>query len=200
MEYISSSSCNNKSGNEKPPVKHIEKLNLGPVKTKKPSVGRTVAGLIISDEIENVKKHILLDVLVPSIKKAISEAFSSGINMLLYGEDVPDSKKRNPSRINYQSCYSKPVDRRDEVGAFRTEYSYDEIILDTRQKAVEVLTCMDELICTYGTVSIADMYEMMDLSIGTHTDQKYGWTDLRNASAVRVRDGYMLKLPRAIPI
>ena len=35
---------------------------------------------------------------------------------------------------------------------------------------------------------------------GNYTDNKYGWTDIRNASVIRVRDGYMIKLPKALPL
>ena len=58
---------------------------------------------------------------------------------------------------------------------------------------------MDELIDTYGSVSVADMYDLVGMSCN-YTDNKYGWTNLRNAEPVRVRDGYLLKMPKATPI
>jgi hypothetical protein len=35
---------------------------------------------------------------------------------------------------------------------------------------------------------------------GNYTDNKYGWTDIRSASVNRTRDGYALKLPKALPL
>ena len=35
---------------------------------------------------------------------------------------------------------------------------------------------------------------------GNYTDNKYGWMNIRNAEIMRVRDGYMIKMPRAVPI
>ena len=59
---------------------------------------------------------------------------------------------------------------------------------------------MDELIATYGVVRVADFYELVGVT-GNYTDNKYGWTDIRNASVVRARDGgYIIKLPKAFPI
>ena len=58
---------------------------------------------------------------------------------------------------------------------------------------------MDELIDTYGIVSVPDIYDLVGIS-GNYTDNKYGWTNLRNAEPVRVGDGYMLKLPKPGPI
>ena len=72
-------------------------------------------------------------------------------------------------------------------------------MLETRGEAEDVLSRMDELIDTYGVVSVADLYDLVGISCN-YTDNKYGWTNLRNAEPVRVRDGYMLKLPKALPI
>lgn len=35
---------------------------------------------------------------------------------------------------------------------------------------------------------------------GSYTDNKYGWTNIRNAEIVHVRDGWMIKMPRAVAI
>ena len=58
---------------------------------------------------------------------------------------------------------------------------------------------MDELIDQYGVVSVGDLYDLVGVT-GAYTDNNYGWTDLRTASVVRTRDGYMIKLPRALAL
>ena len=78
-------------------------------------------------------------------------------------------------------------------------YSYDDIILSTRGEAEDVLSRMDELIETYGLVRVADLYDLVGIT-GNYTDNKYGWMNIRNAEIMRVRDGYMIKMPRAVPI
>jgi hypothetical protein len=57
---------------------------------------------------------------------------------------------------------------------------------------------MDDIIERYRMVSVADLFDLVGESC-SFTDQKYGWTNLRNAEVVRVRDGYMIKLPKALP-
>lgn len=57
---------------------------------------------------------------------------------------------------------------------------------------------MQDLIDTYGMVSVADLYDLVGIN-GSYTDNKYGWTHLRSADVQRVRDGYLLKLPKALP-
>ena len=50
-----------------------------------------------------------------------------------------------------------------------------------------------------GVVTVADLYDLADLT-QPYTANRYGWTNLRNATTQRVRDGYILKLPRPMPI
>ena len=62
-----------------------------------------------------------------------------------------------------------------------------------------MLDRMNEIVETYGLVKVADLYDLVGLTCN-YTDNKYGWTSLRTADIVRVRDGYTLKLPKAMPI
>ena len=75
----------------------------------------------------------------------------------------------------------------------------DDIIFDNRGEAEIVLSRMDELIDTYGIVTIADLYDLAGVT-GDYTTNNYGWTNIRSAEVVRVRDGYIIKMPKAMPI
>ena len=58
--------------------------------------------------------------------------------------------------------------------------------------------CLDGLI--YALDRFADLYDLVGIT-GEHTDNKYGWTNIRNAEIERLRDGgYRIKMPRALPI
>ena len=87
----------------------------------------------------------------------------------------------------------------EENNQGRTRYSYDDIFFDTREEAEEVLSKMDELIELYGVVRVADLYELVGIT-RDYTDNKYGWKNIRNARIERTRDGYAIKLPRALLI
>lgn len=43
------------------------------------------------------------------------------------------------------------------------------------------------------------MYDLCGMTCN-YTDNKYGWKSLARADISRVRDGYMIKLPKAEPI
>ncbi len=180
------------------PEKKVEKVIAGTVKSKKKSDIRKFTDVFISEDVNNVKSYILLEVLIPAIKKAISDIVTNGIDMILYGETGKTKSNSTASKVSYRSYYDGG--RRDYSAVHtKTGYNYDDIILDNRGEAEEVLSRMDELISTYGLVSIADLYDLVGIT-GNYTDNKYGWTDIRSASVIRVRDGYMIKLPKALPL
>ena len=177
----------------------VEKVVKGVVKKKKSGFLNS----FLSDDIADIKDYIIQDVLIPAAKKAIDDIVSNGISMLLYGETGRGRKSSLASRVSYRSYYddrdrSDPKDREKNVSRTRVR-EYDDIILETRAEAEEVISRLDELIEVYGIASVADLYELVGIS-GQHTDNKYGWTSVRDATHVRVRDGYLLKLPRVRPI
>lgn len=180
--------------------KKVEKVVRGSVKARKKSEIQKFADVFIQEDAQKVKSYILLDVLVPAVKKAISDIVTNGVDMILYGETGRTKKSSSASKVSYRSYYDKRDDRRDyNSNRTRTGYDYDDVVLDNRGEAEDVLARMDELVVTYGLVSVADFYDLVGIT-GNYTDNKYGWTDIRSASVMRVRDGYMIKLPRALPL
>lgn len=178
--------------------KKVEKVVTGTVKTRKNNV-RKLTDVFISEDVSNVKSYVVMDVLIPAVKKAISDIVTNGIDMILYGESGRGKRNSTTGRVSYRSYYDN--DRRDDRrdSRVRTTYSFDDIVLETRGEAEEVLDQMVNLIDTYGIVRVADLHDLVGIT-GNYTDNKYGWMNLRTAEVVRVRDGYALKLPRAVPI
>lgn len=183
---------------EKLPPKKVERVATG--KTRKKNEVRKLADVFIAEDVHNVKEYIVQEVLLPAAKKVISEMVTSGIDMLLYGESKYKNRSRNESRVSYTKYYDRERERDYDRGT-RTRsrgYDYEDIVLDTRREAEEVLDRMQDLIDSYGMVSVADLYDLVGIN-GNYTDNKYGWTHLRSGDVQRVRDGYLLKLPKALP-
>ena len=177
------------------PEKKVEKIVKGTVKSKKKNGIDRLKDNFISEDAANIKTYVVMDVLIPAVKKAICDIVKNGVDMILYGESGRSS--RRPSEyVSYDRRY---LDRGDSrfynADRARSGYSYNEIILETRGEAEDVLARMDELIELYGMVSVADLYDLVGIT-GNYTDNKYGWTNIRNAEPVHVRDGYMLRLPK----
>lgn len=176
--------------------KKVDKVVRGKVKTKKKSGVTKFADVFISEDIANVKSYIVGEVLVPAMKKALSDIITNGIDMLLYGESGVSKRNSRSSKVSYTKYYN---DERSPSRSVKSNYNYDDIIIDSRGEAEEVLTRMDELIYSYGMVSVADFYDLVGVT-SRYTDNNYGWTDIRSARVIHVRDGYIIKLPRAVPL
>lgn len=181
--------------------KRAEKIVTGQVKTKKKSKFSKFTEEFISEDAKNVKSYVFGEVLIPAIKKAISDIVTDGIDIILYGESRKRNGRSTADRVSYRSYYDQ--DRRVSSGnqrmAVAAGYSYDDIILSTRGEAEEVLARMDELMATYGLVRVADLYDLVGIT-GNYTDNKYGWMNIQSARIDRVREGYIIRMPRAMPI
>lgn len=177
------------------PEKKVEKIVKGTVKSKKKNGIDRLKDNFISEDAVNIKTYVVMDVLIPAVKKAICDIVKNGVDMILYGESGR-SNRRPSEYVSYDRRY---LDRGDSrfynADRARIGYSYNDIILETRGEAEDVLARMDELIELYGMVSVADLYDLVGIT-GNYTDNRYGWTNIRNAEPVHVRDGYMLRLPK----
>ena len=154
---------------------------------------------VISEEAGDVKNYIVMDVLIPAVKKTIVDIVENGIEMLMGTSGRSSSSRSKGSKISYTSYYDD--DRRSSRSGRRYDSTldYDDIIFDTRGDAEVVLDSMFEVLDRYKVVTIADYYDLCGERC-PHTANRYGWTDLSNASVVRIRDGYTIRLPRALAI
>ena len=180
--------------------KRTEKVVTGLVRTKKKNEIQKFADIFISEDITNVKSYVLMDVLIPAIKKAISDIVTNGIDMILYGETGRIKKNSVASKVSYGGYYKQ--DNRRDHGTVKTRdlLDYDNIIFDNRGDAEAVLDAMYDIINQFGVVSVGDLYDLADISTTNYTINKYGWSDIRSAQVIRSRDGYLIKLPRALPL
>lgn len=178
---------------EKNKADKVNKVVKGKVKTKKKN---SILSSFINDDVQDIKTYIIEDVLIPTIKKTITDVVKNSIDMFFYGE-VHKPSRTNSSRISYSSYYDR--DRERESRTRRNSLLIDDIVLESRAEAEEVLDRLDEMIEEFGMASVLNLYDLIGVT-APFTADKYGWTDIRNATAVRVRDGYLLKLPRVMPL
>lgn len=178
--------------------KRIDKVVTGAVKTRKKSKLSKFANEFISEDARSVKSYVFGEVLIPAIKKLISDIVTDGIDIILYGERR-GGKRSTADRVSYRNYYDDRRPSRYDRPSISYGYNYDDIILSTRGEAEDVIARMDELMDMYGLVRVADLYDLVGIT-GNYTDNKYGWTNIRSAEIIRVRDGYMIKMPRAVPI
>ncbi len=177
------------------PEKKVHKVISGEAKEKNNSV-RKWRDVFLEEDTKTVKHAIFFDIIVPGIKNLIYDMVVDGAGMIL-GQVRGSRRSNGRSNVDYGG-YSR-TDNRKNTSQGRPSYDYRDFTIDSRGEAEDVLEQLEELINVYGEASVADFYECLGVT-GSWTDAKYGWTDLRNASVVRVRDGYMIKFPRALPL
>lgn len=173
----------------------VDKVITGTAKAK-PNEVRKFAGLIVSDDASNVGNYVLMDVLIPTFKKAVVDV----VEMILFGEK--GGKRRSDGRPSYRSYYDDRNDRPRKAANMTGRFDYDDISFDSRGDAELVLDQMRDLVDGdrgYGLVTVADMYDMAGLP-APFTARKYGWFNLRTAEVIRGRDGFYIRLPKAMPI
>lgn len=176
--------------------KKIERVVNGPVKIKQKGELQKIADAFTPKDRSDITSYFIWDVLVPTAKKAIVDIVCMCLNI----DDPGFKRKSTPSKVSYRDYYDKGNTRRtagDPRHASR--FDYEDIIIPTRGEAEAVLAQMDDIIDRYTFVSVLDLYDVCGLDAPPYTSDKYGWTDLRTARVVPIRDGYLLKLPRALP-
>ena len=186
----------------KPTKPKMEKIELsGAAKTKKKSGARKFADVFIAEDARNVKSYIFTDVIVPTLKNLVVDMIQETTNRLFYGSSSKPRDSRGgflADRVSYDR-FAKRTSNDRYIQDRQNSYSYDEVVLTTRSDAEQVLDRLCEAIHEYKMVSVADLYELVGIP-DQFTDHKYGWTSLRNARVIRVRDGYALDLPKPFPL
>ena len=203
---------NSNKSKQPPPSekKKIEKVIQGTAKTKKKSELKKFKDVFISEDIANVKGHIVENVVIPTAKQMmfdivgnISDMIKDSFETAIFGDTRPRKHSNaTGSRIMYDKMADKTKKNRaipNNSSPSRVGYSYDDIFLTTRYDADTVLKQMEELIAEYEQVTVLEAYGLAGIT-GNYTDDNYGWTSLYGSSVQKTRDGYLLRLPKAKPL
>lgn len=192
--------------------KKIEKIVKGEVVQRKKPLMRRVVESFAGEDVHDVGTYLALEVVVPTIKTLLSDMASQGVERLLFGEATP---RRGSSRVNYSGMYSGAAGRpritasggpirtaaepRSMSRRGRATHDFTEIILEDRGEAQDVVDRLSEYVDQYDVVSVGELYQMVGI-VGSFQDDKWGWSDLAGTRIVRVRDGYLIDLPRPMEL
>lgn len=176
--------------------KRVKQTISGTATAKKNEIA-SIASVFISDDIHNVKEYLVKDMLVPTIKKAILGA----LDMILNGDSRTYAKRADEPKVSYRQFYDDPRDdyRRNEQPQASKRFDYDTIKFEYRGDAEMALAQLRDIIREYKLATVQDFYEIARLDI-PYTANRYGWTNLDNAYIDRRGGGYIIKLPKAVPI
>lgn len=208
MEFDNLPPNSHKYNEEKELEKRVPQVVTSEVKTRPRSLGRKFSDIFFDQDVGDIKSYLFIEVFVPAIKNLIMDIVNQGLGMKFYG--------------NSRGYYSKPSNNQTQKTPYGTFYrggngpqqpqnrpkpdynrvsnTFDDIILETKGEAIQVIDVLQEAINTYGQVTVADLYDAVGRSSSNFTDNSFGWFDLRTARPIRVRDGYLLDLPRPVSL
>ena len=177
------------------------------VSTKKP-VSKKIVETFIEDDVKDVKKYFVQDVVIPGLKNGCLELLET----MFFGEtgrrrSRGDRRDRYAPRSGYSSYYRRDNDRRsdrrdrdrrenDRYESRNDRLDYRNIILRNRADANEIVDKMIERIEEFDACSVADFFDMLDLT-STYQDNNWGWTDDRDIRVRRVSSGFLIDVPEA---
>lgn len=186
---------------ERPERTPVLKVVDGNVVVRKKPLGTRLIQMFFGDG-KNVVDNVVSDVLVPALKEMITEAVSTGMERMVFGERGHTRRPHNrPSAFgggsytNY-TRYATPPKREERPTRPRSRSSrdFEDIIIPTRREAEVVLHELHKIMDKYELVSVRDLYELVGVEFH-NTDEKFGWTDLETAGIRRVSNGYLLVMP-----
>lgn len=112
---------------------------------------------------------------------------------VLASDDLRAFITKKISKRILNSIYGDPEYRKNKG------YYFEDIVFDNRTEANKAIDDMRDILERYGVVTVSDLHDLCDIT-SVYTDNKYGWTNLREAEVVRIRGGYKLSLPMALPL
>lgn len=179
-------------------------VSSGAVRRKK-SLRKQFSETFVAGDAKTAIRYVAFEVLLPAAKDMVVDSFTQGIEKLIFGDSrrrgstTPMSGPTGYVSYNRYSRGQSSGPSRAISRQARARHNFDEIVLDDRVEAEEVIDKLFELVSQYESATVADLYELVGLS-STHTDHKWGWTDLHGAGVSRIRGGYLLDLPEPEPL
>lgn len=194
-----------------------ERITTGQVVLKKKSLTSRFRDAFVSDDGRSVFVGVLRDVLVPAGKDMLADASQEAVSRALWGESR-GTRRTSGGPMNYNGIaatlasrvnYSRPTQmapdprqaetRRQSTIPTRGRVEIQDIFLQTRIEADEVIAKLNHLIAQYGQATVADLFDLVGVT-GEYTDERFGWVNMQGARPHKTRDGYLLDLPRPVQL
>jgi hypothetical protein len=184
----------------------IEKVVTGNVVRRRRSLAARMFGDMVAEDSMSVFEYLLADVLVPAFRNLIVDFVTQGVERAVYGESKSRSTSGRPAYTSYSSRFGtgRPTTERERQQPAlsrqaRSQHDFSDVILAERRDAEEVLDGLRELIERFDVATVSDFYELIGIT-SEFTDNKHGWTDLRDARVVATRGGWLFRMPRTQPM
>lgn len=203
-EYPSNSQYQKPKEESNPKKREVKKIVQGEVVERKPSLGQRLRETLSGDDAKTVGSYLFSDVIVPAFQDMLQEAIEQGSRGIIYGLTSGRGRGRSntPGYTAYNRLYSNTSTRKPEPEDDRRARPVRGLPIytfDNRGEAEEVLDQLTIFVDEYGTASVNDYKEMLGRT-GEWTDDKWGWTNLRDAQVHRTKGGWYIDFPKPKPL
>lgn len=193
--------------------KKFDPIVQGSVTRRKKPLGRRFMDTFFSGGFDGLVEHLIKEVFVPAMQDAAADMFREGIDRVFRRDGSSSSSSRSYRASRTVTPVTRTHVSYDRYGPSRptsavssmrqpvrsTTLDLDQIVLTNKIDAEQVLDKLYDIVQEYQGATVADLNDLLGQT-SNYTDHKWGWDDLAGCDVKRVSGGYLLILPRPIPI
>lgn len=182
----------------------------GKVIPRKQPLGKRIASLLIAGDPKTSARESAMEVFLPGLQRIVLDTLKQSLDRLILGEaqtrsgGIVRTFGGQVTRVAYESAGKSISTQRQAPKPqlswqARSTHNFDEILLEEREDAVNAIEKLRVTIEEYGVARVSDLYDAVDMT-SEFTDDKWGWYDLSQAGLKWTSDGYLLNLPKPVPL
>lgn len=197
QDYSKYANQSDKKRNEELIKKKADGIVNGKISEKRSSNFSKIKDEIIKSDVSSITSAVLNEIIIPKMTDLFFNALDSGLHMLFYGNI---GNGRNGSRAGQRdyTAYSKPTtvqSARVSSSPSGNAIDYRDVILSDIDSAKKLVMSIENILDKYGEVSVADLYAMAKIKKYDDVYNNYGWKAMKPRPIIKVKDGWMVKMP-----
>ena len=170
---------------------------------------RGVDLLIGSSGVKAIFRDVYHDVVVPSLKDILADAFHSSVDGIIYRGESRGVYSRGYSRNtasstkSYKKDYTSSYSSRNtstSVRKYERHLGIEPVIFSTNREAMDVLAELNDEIKQNGFVRVADFYNITGYDDIQHVDNYFGWESVNDCTIRHTRDGWVLYMSEPVSL
>ena len=165
---------------------------------------RGVDLLIGSSGVKAIFRDVYHDVVVPSLKDILADAFHSSVDGIIYrGESRGYSRSTPSSTKSYKKDYTSSYSSRNtstSARKYERHRGIEPVIFSTNREAMDVLAELNDEIKQNGFVRVADFYNITGYDDIQHVDNYFGWESVNDCTIRHTRDGWVLYMSEPVSL
>lgn len=164
-----------------------------------------------SSGVKAVFRDVYHDVIIPSMRDVVADAFHSGVDGIFYRGDersissryssrsnrVPDNRT---NRTNYASSYKSSSTNYSSGRKYERHKGIEPVIFSSNREAMDVLAELNDEIRQNGFVRVSDFYNITGYNEIQHVDNYFGWEEVNSCTIRHTRDGWVLYMSDPISL